>query len=158
MKIKYFATACFVSVIFCGNCYSQKKEDFYGPAMIQSFKEYTQGQTVKPEDIYCRLFLEKKCGLPVAGSGNMRSALVGPWDRMKQEGCWYKTMDGGYVIIYRDGTAQKQSLFSTLLRVDLLDDGSGIVKQKRFNFHEEVVKDSNRRLQEANEAMRSGIK
>lgn len=158
MKAAYLATACLFFVLFCGNCYSQRKENFYGPAMIQNFGEYAQGQTVKAEDIIYRLFLERKCGLPMAGAGNMRSALIGPWNGMKQEGCWYKTMDGGYVIVYRDGTAEKQSIYSTLLRVDLLDDGSGIVKQRRFNFQEEVAKDSNRRIKDFQESVRSGIK
>lgn len=136
---------------------SQKKEDFYGPAYVQNFGEYTQGQSVHEYEIMIRLFIDKKCNIPIAGSGSMRSSLVGPWTGIKREGCWYRTISDGYVIIYRDGTSNSFGSFNTLLRVDLLDDGSGIVKQKTFNYKTEMQKESEKRIKDYKKRFEEGI-
>jgi len=153
-----------IMLIYCllalypATSFSQKKEDFYGPAMIQSFGSYTQGQTVSNNDIVYRLFIDRQCGLGISGRGEMRAALVGPWvGGIKREGCWYRTIDNGYVIVYRDGYIEKQLGYSTLLRVDLLDNGSGIVKQKKFDFMGAVKADADRRVREFENTVRTGI-
>lgn len=137
---------------------AQSKHQFYGPALIQSFGAYTQGQTVPSGQILYRLFLERSCGLNIRDKGEMHSALVGPWDGIKREGCWYRTVDQGYVIIYRDGTIEKQHGYNTLLRVDLLDDGKGIVKQKKFDYREAVKADSGKRIKEFEQTIQTGIR
>lgn len=86
-------------------------------------ERFVTGDTVPSSSIIARLYLDKKCPLPVAGAKNMR-ALYWTNHSLYRTGCWYATLDDGFVMLYSDGQTEKQPSWKMMPKGLLNPDGS----------------------------------
>jgi hypothetical protein len=72
-------------------------------ARIPQYNAPPEGTIVTSEQVIQLLFIKEPCSLPIEGAENMRRA----WVAGAGPGCWYPTVDGGYVLISGyDGSMQ----------------------------------------------------
>lgn len=112
-------------------------------------KSFVTGNTVSVEDQAYLLFTEKACHLPLEDNRNIFYFVQLPGTRVMRRGCWYPTLDDGYVIIYANGEMTKQPLWESLPRGELNADGSVTITEKNYDsatFMSETIKKQNKRL------------
>ena len=116
---------------------------------------FVHGDTVPSRNIFARLYLDKKCDLPVADAKNMRY-LYWTNQSVYRTGCWYPTLDDGYVMLYSNGETEKQPSWEMLPKSLLNADGSAEITDPGFDSSTIVQKVLNRRTEEMLERRRRG--
>ncbi len=92
------------------------------------------GDVVPGNSIFYRLYLNRKCDLPLKDAKDMRFLSTMPFGySIIRDGCWYPTVDGGYVAIYKDGTIDKQPFLESNPVCMMNEDGSATILEKDFD-------------------------
>lgn len=116
---------------------------------------FVTGDTVPASKIYGRLYLDKKCDLPVSDAKNMR-ALFWTNQRVYRTGCWFATLDNGFVMLYSNGETEKQPSWKMLPMAKLNQDGSAEIFELDFDSETIVRKVMEAQTAEMLERMRRG--
>jgi hypothetical protein len=118
-------------------------------------KRFVTGDTISPPDANFRLYLDKPCKLPVENANNMHYFYlqVGRFPRI---GCWYPTLDDGYVILYGNGTAETQPSWEMLPRASLNSDGSATITEQDYDSETAVKKFMDSRVEKQLKMLRQG--
>lgn len=116
---------------------------------------FVTGDTIPEARIYARLYLDKKCQLPVSDAKNMR-ALYWTNHRVYRTGCWFATLDNGYVMLYSNGETEKQPSWKMLPKARLNPDGSAEIFEPDFDSETIVKKVLGAQTAEMLERMRRG--
>lgn len=90
------------------------------------------GDTVPARNILYRLYLDKPCKIPVSNARNMR-LLYWTNGSLVRIGCWFQTLDDGYVILYSDGTLEKQPSWELLPQALINIDGSATITEPEYD-------------------------
>lgn len=100
---------------------------------LPSSKDYVTGDTVPAGNIIVILFTREPCQLDLADKRNVFRA----WQRTGayQLGCWYPTLNGGYVFIgqVESLTRATDAPWRTYPRALLHDDGSATITEPDYN-------------------------
>lgn len=116
---------------------------------------FVTGDTIPESKIYARLYLDKKCQLPVADAKNMR-ALYWTNHRIFRTGCWFATLDNGFVMLYSNGETEKQPSWRVLPKAKLNQDGSAEIFEPDFDSETIVKKVLEAQTAEMLERMKRG--
>jgi len=81
---------------------------FAGPLMAETMLvapsgNLCAGQTVKKEQFFSFLYVDKKCSLPIVHANDMRAFRMKTPNSIEQRGCWGKTLGNDAVFVYEDG-------------------------------------------------------
>lgn len=82
-----------------------------------------------------RLWIAKPCDMPIAAAAEMHLAQIG-----RRMACWAPTIDGGYVLAYWDGSAEKQPLAAMLPAALIRPDGSAKIVEPDYDSRTAVSK------------------
>lgn len=96
-------------------------------------KSYVTGDQVLQADQLYVLSTDKPCHLQIADKRNVFYFVQLPASSSMRRGCWYPTLDDGYVIIYGNGELSKQPLWKSLPRGNLNADGSITITEPNYN-------------------------
>jgi hypothetical protein len=96
-------------------------------------KPYVTGNQVLPEDQIYVLFTSKPCHLPIADKRNVFYFVQLPASNSIRRGCWYPTLDNGFVIIYANGELSKQPLWKSFPRGSLNTDGTISITETNYD-------------------------
>lgn len=105
------------------------------------------GSIVSTGSIFTILFTKEPCPLPIEGAETMHRA----WQRAGayQVGCWYPTMEGGYVLIDGAGRMTKiNSAWAYLPRGLLHPDGNTTITEPDYDSDTFIVKAAQQRMHE----------
>lgn len=102
-------------------------------------KRFVTGDTVPLRNIFYRLYLDRPCGLPVL---DLESKRYFYWTNgsLERIGCWYKTLDDGFVIMYADGTLEKQPSWEMLPEALINGDGTATITEPDYDSQTAVQK------------------
>lgn len=100
-------------------------------AMVGNNKLIT-GDTAHKRNVKYRLYLDKPCKLSVLNHENMRFFY---WTNgsLVRIGCWFTTLDDGYMILYSDGTSELHPYLELLPHALLNSDGSATITEPEYD-------------------------
>jgi len=123
------ATLCLLLLIASQSLYAvERVRVFANPN-----KSYTTGSQVLQADQLYVLSTEKPCHLQIADKRNIFYFVQLPASSSMRRGCWYPTLDDGYVIIYGNGELSKQPLWKALPRGNLNTDGTITITETDYD-------------------------